>query len=132
MESNSTDFVNNKLTTPCQLGYWLVLLRTPLLQRNALPVSIASPIVQTDEWIGVPPDVENWLGFVYLITAPSGRKYIGKKLFWSALRRAPLKGQKRVRRASVESDWMKYYGSSNELLKELRDHGQLLRRIDRR
>jgi hypothetical protein len=60
-----------------------------------------------------------WLGFVYLITAPSGMKYVGKKLFRSAIRRKPLKGTKRVRLDHKESDWRKYFGSSKELLAEL-------------
>jgi hypothetical protein len=61
----------------------------------------------------------DWLGFVYLITAPSGMKYVGKKLFWSAIRRKALKGTKRVRLDRKESDWRKYFGSSKELLAEL-------------
>ena len=59
------------------------------------------------------------LGFVYLITAPNGMKYIGKKLFTSARKRAPLKGTKRVRRDRVESKWRDYFGSSRELQEEL-------------
>ena len=64
-----------------------------------------------------PPD--GVLGFVYLITAPSGMKYVGKKLFYSSIRRKPLKGTKRHRRDQKESDWRKYFGSSNDLLAEL-------------
>jgi len=64
-----------------------------------------------------------YLGFVYLITAPNGMKYVGKKLFLSARRRKPLKGQKRNRRDHVESDWHKYFGSSNELQAELKRVG---------
>ena len=60
-----------------------------------------------------------WLGFVYLITSPSGMRYVGKKLFWSAIRRKPLKGTKRVRLDHKESDWKSYFGSSKELLAEL-------------
>jgi hypothetical protein len=58
------------------------------------------------------PD-EKLVGFVYLITCiPSGRKYIGKKLFWS-MRRKQVKGK--VKRVKTESDWKKYWSSSEEL-----------------
>jgi hypothetical protein len=71
-----------------------------------------------DEWFGVPANIEDWLGFVYMVTAPSGRKYVGKKLFWSSTRKKPLKGKTRNRIGKKESDWRKYYGSSEELKKE--------------
>jgi hypothetical protein len=58
------------------------------------------------------PD-EKLVGFVYLITClTSGRKYIGKKLFWS-MRRKQVKGK--VKRVKTESDWKKYWSSSEEL-----------------
>lgn len=58
------------------------------------------------------PD-EKLVGFVYIITCiPSGRKYIGKKLFWS-MRRKQVKGK--VKRVKTESDWKKYWSSSEEL-----------------
>ena len=50
-------------------------------------------------------------GFVYRITnLQSGRQYIGRKYFWS--KRKPRGGKRRV---TSESDWKKYYGSSDEL-----------------
>jgi hypothetical protein len=58
-------------------------------------------------------EIDNYEGFVYCITCPDGRKYIGKKTFWF-LRKVP---GKRKRKKS-ESDWKKYYGSS-EVLKNL-------------
>ena len=57
-------------------------------------------------------DIGNSYGFVYLITTPTGQKYIGRKYFWS-IRKA--KGKSRRQRS--ESDWKSYYGSS-EVLKE--------------
>lgn len=65
------------------------------------------------EWIGIPPNIEDYVGFVYLITnLTNGRLYIGKKLFWKK-RKKKIKGSnKKVR---VEHDWRDYYGSSNEL-----------------
>ena len=66
----------------------------------------------TTEMIG------DYLGFVYLVTFDDGKKYIGKKKFWSKVTRPPLKGKKRKRRSLKESDWKTYCGSS-EAVKEL-------------
>ena len=50
-------------------------------------------------------------GFVYRITnIQNGKQYIGRKYFWS--KRKPRGGKRRV---TSESDWKKYYGSSEEL-----------------
>ena len=64
----------------------------------------------TSEMIG------DYIGFVYIITDGSNdRKYIGKKIFKSKRKLKPLKGMKRRRTKIVESDWQKYYGSSEEV-----------------
>ena len=56
------------------------------------------------------------IGFVYQITnLDNGKKYIGKKWFWSTKKLPPLKGKKRKRTVKKESDWQKYYGSSEEV-----------------
>tara|TARA_Y100001973_G_scaffold99541_1_gene158920 strand:+ start:190 stop:654 length:465 start_codon:yes stop_codon:yes gene_type:complete len=56
-------------------------------------------------------DINDFFGFVYCITnLQSGRKYIGRKYF--SQRRTPRGGKRRVK---SESDWKKYYGSSDEL-----------------
>lgn len=61
-------------------------------------------------------ELSNYVGFVYCITElDTGKKYIGKKFFWSTRKLPPLKGQKRRRTVKKQSDWMKYYGSSEEL-----------------
>jgi|TARA_R110000796_G_scaffold14446_4_gene47253 hypothetical protein len=70
------------------------------------------------------PDEEflkDFVGFVYCITDPDGKKYIGKKFFWSTRRLPPLKGSKRKRKVTKQSDWREYYGS-NETLKILVEH----------
>lgn len=60
--------------------------------------------------------LQQYFGFVYEITDKSnGKKYIGKKWFWSTVRRPPLKGKTRKRIVKKESDWQKYYGSSDEV-----------------
>jgi len=56
-------------------------------------------------------------GFVYQITnLTNGRKYIGKKFFYSA-KTKQVKGKKKKYKAP--SDWQTYYGSSAELSKDV-------------
>lgn len=63
-----------------------------------------------------PTQLENWVGFVYLITdLENNKKYIGKKNFWSTRRLPPLKGKTRRRVKKVESDWKEYYGSNEKI-----------------
>jgi hypothetical protein len=61
-------------------------------------------------------------GFVYLITnQTNGKKYIGKKFFYSA-KTKQVKGKKK--KIKVSSDWQTYYGSSAELSKDVLQLGQ--------
>jgi hypothetical protein len=56
-------------------------------------------------------------GFVYQITnLTNGRKYIGKKFFYSS-KTKQVKGKKK--KIKVSSDWQTYYGSSAELTKDV-------------
>lgn len=64
----------------------------------------------TSEMIG------DYIGFVYVITDLSNeKKYVGKKLFQSKRKLPPLKGKTRKRTKITESDWMDYFGSSDEV-----------------
>ena len=64
---------------------------------------------------------EGSYGFVYRITnTVSGRQYIGKKLFWSA-KTKQVKGKRK--KFKVESDWQTYYGSNDELKKDIETIG---------
>ena len=65
-------------------------------------------------------DIGDYFGFVYCITnKTNGRKYIGRKYFWS-FRTPP--GKKR--RVKQESDWKKYYGSCPELKEDVKKYGR--------
>jgi len=74
---------------------------------------------------------DDCVGFVYLITNTiSGRMYIGKKLAKFAkttYRVVKLKNgtkKKKKIRGKIDSDWRTYYGSSDELLKDIAQLGQ--------
>ena len=68
---------------------------------------------------------EGIVGFVYLITnLTNGKKYIGKKLAQFKKTRPPLKGKKRKRRSTVESDWRTYWGSSDKLQADVNELGE--------
>ena len=61
-------------------------------------------------------------GFVYIITnLVTSKKYIGKKFFYSS-RTKQVKGKKK--KIKVPSDWQTYYGSNEELKKDVIIHGK--------
>ena len=74
---------------------------------------------------------EECVGFVYLITNMlSGRMYIGKKLakfskttYKTVKLKNGTKKKKKIR-GKIDSDWRTYYGSSDELLKDIAQLGQ--------
>ena len=62
-----------------------------------------------------------YYGFVYCITnLLSGKRYIGKKFFWSIKRKQVNKVRKRYK---VESDWREYWSSSEDLKEDVRTIG---------
>lgn len=62
-------------------------------------------------------DIGDAFGFVYCITnLTNNRKYIGKKLFSKAGRKQ-VKGK--VKKIRKQSDWLSYYGSNDELKKDV-------------
>ena len=67
-------------------------------------------------------DIGNDYGFVYVIThLTTGRKYIGKKFFYS-VRTKVIKGKRKKTKAF--SDWQTYYGSNSELQNDVQVHGK--------
>jgi len=80
------------------------------------------------DWRNVPANIDEYFGFVYLIeNLKEGKFYIGKKFFHYTEKKPPLKktGKKRMRKAIKETDWRNYWGSSNELLKDIERLGVL-------
>ena len=65
--------------------------------------------------------IDDNYGFVYEIVGPNGKKYIGKKFFYSS-KTKQVKGKKK--RIKVASDWQSYYGSNEELKKDVVTHGK--------
>lgn len=70
--------------------------------------------IYDDKKLTEPP--EGYIGFIYLVTLPDGRFYVGKKLF-NFKKTKQIKGKKK--RYLAESDWKTYYGSSDEVKKIL-------------
>lgn len=77
--------------------------------------------IYNDEKLVEPP--EGYIGFIYLVTLPDGRLYIGKKLF-NFKKTRQVKGKKK--RYLAESDWKTYYGSSDEVKRVLSEQGPSL------
>lgn len=81
------------------------------------------------EWKNLPETVDDYFGFVYKITrlnAKDGEKYyyIGCKQLTKRIKRKPLKGKIKNRIDHVKSDWEDYWGSSEELKKDIEKHGK--------
>lgn len=83
-------------------------------------------------WIGLPEDTTGYIGFVYLIrnnhpdvvddiTQP--RYYYGQKKLLRRVKRKPLKGKTRNRISHVDNGVQDYWGSSNQLLKDIEKYG---------
>lgn len=84
------------------------------------PSEYENPWTHQGKPIG-PADIEGNYGFVYLISdTETGKKYVGKKLFWSRKTKVVKKKKKRT---LVESDWQTYYGSNLELIAEVEKSG---------
>lgn len=73
---------------------------------------------------------EGVIGFVYMIhNLLDGRKYIGKKLltfsstkYKTVVLKSGLKKKKKIK-SQVQSDWLTYFGSSEELKKDVETLG---------
>lgn len=65
-------------------------------------------------------NIQDHYGYVYCIeNLLTGRKYLGRKYFWQKRKE---KGKRR--RVTKESDWKKYYGSSDELKADVKEFGK--------
>ena len=65
-------------------------------------------------------DIGDYYGFVYRISNTNNRKsYIGRKYF--VQKRKPKGGKRKV---TSESDWKRYYGSSDELKRDIKTLGR--------
>ena len=74
------------------------------------PIDYENPWVYKDTTF-TSNDIGDFFGFVYRITnLQSGKQYIGRKYFYQF-----RKPRGKSRKVKSESDWKKYYGSSDEL-----------------
>ena len=70
-------------------------------------------------------DIGEYYGFIYRVTnLINGHDYVGRKYFKTVKKLPPLKGQKRKRSKTVETDWKEYWGSSNRLNDDIEKHGK--------
>lgn len=68
-------------------------------------------------------DSAHYYGMIYIITNKlTGKQYIGKKFFTKAKIQQKTK-TRRKKKLRVKSDWETYFGSSSELLNDIRHHG---------
>lgn len=85
----------------------------------------------THQGITVEELPEDCIGFVYMITNTiSGKKYIGKKLakfskttYKTVKLKNGTKKKKKIR-SKIDSDWQTYYGSNDQLNKDVAALGQ--------
>lgn len=69
-------------------------------------------------WENIPPNIPDYVGFVYKLThLPTGRHYIGKKLFYKSA------GKKKGRLMRDVSDWRKYWSSSKDIQALIKEEG---------
>lgn len=69
-------------------------------------------------------NIQDYFGFCYLLTnIKTGRKYVGRKYFLSN-RKNPKKKRSRIIK---ESDWKEYYGSCDEIIKDI-EKGETFKR----
>ena len=68
---------------------------------------------------------EAYQGFVYeVVELDTGMRYIGKKNFWKPKVLPITKTRRRRVRTRVESDWRKYYGSSEKVISLVESKGE--------
>lgn len=68
---------------------------------------------------------EDYQGFVYeVVELDTGKRYIGKKNFWKPKILPITKTRRRRVRSRVESDWRKYYGSSEKVVSLVESKGE--------
>lgn len=77
-----------------------------------------------NERIFTSPDIGDYVGFVYVLTdLVNGKKYVGKKQFFSTKTLPPLAGTTRKRKRVTESDWQSYCSSSTVIKALVEEHG---------
>jgi len=74
---------------------------------------------QITEWQNVPENIDDYIGFVYIIVNRiTDQKYIGKKFFWFT-NRIKVKGRKNRKIVTKESDWKTYESSDAEVKSDI-------------
>lgn len=96
-------------------------------QQGFMIITVMTWLFESKEIVELPEDC---VGFVYLITNNlTGRKYIGKKLakfskttYKTVKLKNGTKKKKKIR-SKIDSDWQTYYGSNDQLNKDIQQLG---------
>lgn len=60
-------------------------------------------------------NINEYIGFVYVITFSNGKKYVGAKKVWKRIKVPPVSFKRGPRKGFEESDWKTYTSSSKEV-----------------
>ena len=63
---------------------------------------------------------ENAIGFIYIITSPEGKRYLGRKMLKSTKTKTTKGVKKKIK---VDSDWKDYWSSSPDLKATIAERG---------
>lgn len=78
-----------------------------------------------DKWKNQPDNIDEYLGFVYIIRhKENGCYYIGKKQFFMNHKRKARKGKTNRKHYKSESSWETYFGSSNKFNDYVKNEGE--------
>jgi len=86
-------------------------------------------------WTPMPSQeiVDENFGFIYKLTLPDGRFYIGKKNFWADKKTKKAcrtkgkivePGKKKTVRVHCETDWKTYFSSGGAIARHISEHGK--------
>lgn len=69
-------------------------------------------------------NAQDWFGFIYIIeNKTNGKRYLGKKQFWS-IKRVKVTGRKNRKIVKTKMSWEKYTGSNKDLNDDISSIGK--------
>ena len=74
-------------------------------------------------------DLNDVLGFTYIIEFDNGKKYIGAKKIWKRIKQSPSEFKRGPKRGFEQSDWRTYLSSSSDVTNELMNGAKIQNQI---